>query len=299
MADNSNDNDDSELLAQKFGGYTVKQRLREEVESPFRTVRLLFFGVSTASAFLALYFSATAVLKANMGLPGAAPIEDSLQSCAINIVAAIVCSGLTYRDYQAGQTNLSRIAKGGALASLKVVQPTAGTTVTSLADYRRNARVLIAAGGPEYIRTLARSLNSDQLADTNNLPERLEQVEVIVVPVLLEGDATRVGNTLEAWQSTTAQEGDRNFDIATSNSIAVFPTGVSEWYEYLGSEIETAKTQGFDVMEKGFTITVKKNGRILRRATGQPQWSGLIETMEVMDGSKFGMPGDSEKYGGP
>jgi hypothetical protein len=57
--------------------------------------------------------------------------------------------------------------------------------------------------------------------------------------------------------------------------------------------------QGFDVQSKGFTITVKKNGKILRRATGTPRWSDLVETMEVMDGSKFGMPGDSEKYGGP
>ena len=27
-----------------FGGYTAKQRLREEIDSPFRKVRLLFFG---------------------------------------------------------------------------------------------------------------------------------------------------------------------------------------------------------------------------------------------------------------
>ena len=41
--------DDEEL----FGGFTAKQRLREEIESPFRKVRLLFFGASTGSALLA------------------------------------------------------------------------------------------------------------------------------------------------------------------------------------------------------------------------------------------------------
>lgn len=309
-ADNGNGNREDPNLQQKFGGFTVKQRLREEVESPFRTVRLAFFGVSSGSALLALYFSATAVLKANMGLPGAAPLDESLQSCAINVIAVLVCGSLTYRDWQAGQANLKRIAKGGALASLQVVQVTnkngndgkTSLKVSTMSDYRRNARVLIAAGGPEYIATLARSLNSDQLKDDNNLPQLLEQVEVIVVPVLLEGnDASRIGNTLDAWQSTTTAdpEKDRNFDINRSNAIAAFPTGNDKWFEYLESEITTATSQGFNVMEKGFTITVKKNGRILRRATGQPQWSGLIETMEVMDGSKFGMPGDSEKYGGP
>ena len=40
---------------------------------------------------------------------------------------------------------------------------------------------------------------------------------------------------------------------------------------------------------------MKKNGRVLRRLTGQPPWSSLVGTMEVADGSKFGMPGDDER----
>jgi hypothetical protein len=58
---------EQERLSQTFGGFTVKQRLREEVESPFRKVGLVFFGSSAGSALVALYFSATNVLKANMG----------------------------------------------------------------------------------------------------------------------------------------------------------------------------------------------------------------------------------------
>jgi hypothetical protein len=45
-------------MAEKFGGFTTKQRLREEVESPFRKVRLAFFSFSGASALVAFYFSA-------------------------------------------------------------------------------------------------------------------------------------------------------------------------------------------------------------------------------------------------
>lgn len=64
-------NDDTSL-GEKFGGFTVKQRLREEVESPFRKVRLAFFAFSAASASVALYFSALAALKGE---------EWSLYSC--------------------------------------------------------------------------------------------------------------------------------------------------------------------------------------------------------------------------
>ena len=54
----SSPNTNNEDLGEKFGGFTTKQRLREEIESPFRKVRLAFFSFSGVSAFVALYFSA-------------------------------------------------------------------------------------------------------------------------------------------------------------------------------------------------------------------------------------------------
>jgi hypothetical protein len=236
--DNASNNPE---LEKTFGGYTAKQRLREEVESPFRTVRLFFFGSSTGSALTALYFSLLNILKAKSGLYTDGPsLDDALQSTAINVAAVLICGYLTYRDWKAGETNLARIAKGGALAQLVVNGPSPRT----LASYRRNARVLIAVGGDGYIDTLCRSLNADQRAD----------------------------------------------------EVVAFPRSPGPWIDYLRDEIATAQSQGFDVLQKGFIIVVKKNGRILRRATGQPPFDELVSNMEVLDGSKFGMPGDDEKY---
>ena len=297
--------EDEDYLSQPtMGGYTVKQRLREEVESPFRKVRLLFFGSSAGSALTALYFSALNTIKALAGgYSDAPPLDEALTSDAINIGAAIICGLLAFREYKAGQANLERISRGGKLASL-VVDPAKPMSVAGgrkrLADYRRYYRVMIAAGGEEYISNLARSLNADQLQDSNIIPEKLQETDVIVVPVLLTSatGVVAVGNTEEYWKSVEPEEADRNFDIARADSVISFPKGAGAWADYLKSEIETAAGQGFDVMEKGITLTVKKNGRILRRATGLPPWGDLIGTMEVLDGSKFGMPGDSERYGG-
>ena len=280
---------------QKFGGYTVKQRLREEVESPFRTVRLYFFGFSTVSALVAFYFSLLTALKSYSGFTDAPPMSEALESVGINVAAVAICGFLSYRDYQAGEVNLKRIAKGGALAKLVVTSP--DNTLTPLVDYRRKQRVLICAGGKEYVEELCRSLNADQLSDENTIPQALYNSEVVVVPVLLEGDGTRVGDTTNCWKETTPSEGDRSFDVTRAQDVVAFPRGNAQWANYLESEVETAKSQGFDVLKKGFIIVVKKNGKILRRATGLPPWGDLVSTMEVMDGSKFGMPGDDEKYG--
>lgn len=297
-----------EYLSQSTkGGYTVKQRLREEVESPFRKVRLLFFASSAGSALTALYFSGMNTIKAVVGgYADAQPLDEVLTSDAINIGAAIICGVLAVREYNVGQANLQRISRGGKLASL-TVEPAAASTfgpnLRRLADYRRDYRVLIAAGNEEYISELALSLNSDRLKDTNVIPERLEETNVIVVPVLLSassGGSFTVADSRAYWKEVeTKSEQDRNFDISRSDAVVAFPRGSAAWIEYLQEDINTATGQGFDVLEKGITLTVKKNGRILRRATGRPDWANLVGAMEIMDGSKFGMPGDSEKYGGP
>jgi hypothetical protein len=307
LTNNNNEaavSNDDDRLGQKFGGYTVKQRLREEVESPFRKVRFLFFLSSTGSALTALYFSALSALKASMGgYADAMPLDEALTNCAINLGGAFLCGFLAYRDYQAGQSNLERIAKGGQLARLAIMpaKKEMEKKIQTLSEYRRSSRVMICAGGKDYIQNLCRSLNADQLKDTNVIPECLEQVDVLVVPVLLSESSNiiSVADTTSCWRETEPLENDRNFDSTRSDNVIGFPRGNASWNEYLESEIQTATKQGFNVLEKGFTITVKKNGKILRRATGSPNWVDLVGAMEVLDGSKFGMPGDSERYGGP
>ena len=285
------DDDEPEL----FGGYTAKQRMREEIESPFRKLRLIFFGASTGSALLALYFSILNVAKAATGFSNDIPLDEAVSSTAINVVAVLACAAITWNDYQAGEKNLERIAQGGRLAKLVVSPATAPTKRRTLTEYRRGNRVAICVGGENYVQTLARSLSADQRADENTLAAQIDAVDLVVVPALVDASGA-VNDAGACWRSTTADEGDRNFDLERSADVIAFPRGAQAWETYLKQELETARSQGFDPVEKGLVIVVKKNGRVLRRLTGQPPWSSLVGTMEVADGSKFGMPGDDERY---
>jgi hypothetical protein len=237
-------------------------------------------------------------LKANIGgYSDVPPLNEALESCAINISGAIVFGALAVRELNVGQANLERIAKGGLLARLAVETADStkeGAVRKTLKEYRRASRVVIAAGGTEYINQLAMSLCSDQLADENTLPAALAGVDIVIVPVLLN-DEYRVADSKSAWKSAEPGPNDRNFDSTKADEVIAFPVGYNMWNDYLQSEVETAKGQGFDILGKGITITVKKNGRILRRATGLPPYPDYISVMEVADGSRFGMPGDSER----
>lgn len=255
-------------LNQDQGGYTLKQRLREEVDNPFRKVRLVFFLSSVGSALTALYFSALNTIKAVVGgYADAQPLEEVLTSDAINVSAAIICGFLAYREYKAGQSNLERVQRGGKLASLQLEPAAAGSKRLQMKNYRRAYRVLIAAGDRDYISALARSMTSDQLKDTNIIPQKLIESDLIIVPVLLESlssdNGNIVGDTRSFWNNEVqaVSEKDRNFDINRANDVVSFPMGPTAWADYLQSEIETAGTQGYDVMKKGITLTVKKNVR--------------------------------------
>lgn len=298
----SSSGEQNDSLGESFGGFTAKQRLREEIESPFRQIRFFFFAFGTASASVALYFSSFAALKANMGgFSDVPPLNEALETCAINLAGVVVLGALALREYKVGQDNLRRIAKGGLLARLEVEPASEAMDETrkTLKEYRRTSRVIIAAGGEQYIKNLSLSLCADQLADENSLPTALAGVDIIVVPVLLQNDFSIDESTKKAWNEAEPTSDDRNFDSTRANNIVCFPKGLRMWEEYLKSDIETASGQGFDVLQKGITVTVKKNGKILRRATGLPPFGDYIGTLEVADGSKFGMPGDSERYGGP
>lgn len=303
----------SNSLDDEMGGFTTRQRLREEIESPFRKVRLLFFASTTGSALTALYFSVINSIKALSLAPGAAEatsfygapavsLEEALSACAINLAGAAVCALLTIREYRVGQANLERIKRGGQLARLSVLPASTSTTsrrpILTLKDYRRSSRIVICAGGPEYVSSLCRQMASDP---SQGLVDAMQGANLVVVPVLLQrssADSVLVfPSTQQTWYDTQVpgEPGTDSLGSSSVDPVVAFPVDSASWSSYLESEIATAQTQGYDVMDKGITIIVKKSGRILRRATGFPNWTDLVSRIEVMDGSSFGMPGDEGK----
>lgn len=117
-----------------------------------------------------------------------------------------------------------------------MVTPAAGGPRSSLKEFRRGNRVLIAAGGADYLEELARSLNADQRADDNTLPAAIAAADVMVVPVLLESvqkESVVLGNAQVSYRGTESQPGDRNFDLTRADGVIAFPIGDSAWAEYL------------------------------------------------------------------
>ena len=261
---------------------------RDSVRSSLAVVLI----AQQATAFLTLRHSLPArrsLHSAGKALAGGiadAPLNDALSSVGVNVLAVGVGAAIAWNYYQAGKADRKRLARVDALANLPLMPalalaglPAEGQT-TRFGDYRREARVMMCAGGAEYITNLAIELSADKGPPgrrTGPLAAAVKAVDLIVVPILLDTPKA-VADVRPAWRQV-APPGDR------ADAVVAFPQGYGAWADYLADEIATALKQNINPVAKGFTITFNKNGRILRRASGLPSWDAIISTMEVLDGT--------------
>jgi hypothetical protein len=227
--------------------------------------------------------------KALTGFADAPPPNDALSSVGFNVVATGIAAAIAWNYYQQFDADQKCIAKVDALANLRVMTalalaglPAEGQT-TRLRDYRRKSRVMMCAGGAEYITALAIELGADKGPPgrrTGPLSAAVQTVDLIVVPVLLDSPEA-VADARPAWREV-APPGDR------ADAVVAFPQGSRAWADYLADEFATARSQNIDPVAKGFTITFNKDGKILRRASGLPLWDAIIGTLEVLDGTTPG-----------
>eukprot|EP01038_Epipyxis_sp_PR26KG_P005048 gene5048-7045_t len=58
------------------------------------------------------------------------------------------------------------------------------------------------------------------------------------------------------------------------------PKQPNVWYEYLRSEVSTAKEQGNkDIVKKGFVLLVNSKGKIIKRGLGLPPWKEILKDL--------------------
>lgn len=60
------------------GGYTMRARLREETEAPFRKARMFVYGGSAVSAGVGLLIAGLRVIAGLIGVSGVQPLNETV-----------------------------------------------------------------------------------------------------------------------------------------------------------------------------------------------------------------------------
>lgn len=290
--------------------FTEVQRLRAEAESPFSQIRLFILPALFAAASIATYFALTGLLASAAGLREASPTAAT--DIAIDLGSMAAIGALWRRELQARESRLKRIAFGSQLASLRVFTLVPDAEVglrpgpsVSLADLRRGrgqARRVVLTCAPE--ETLRASL-----AVACASASRLADADYLVVPLLSTGDSSSPAVTpppltmmqelasasgaalTEAFpatnpvKTTTQAQPALPWDEALPDAavgwpIAMAQSGGAAWTSALSAELTQAAKQDAEIMQRGLTIVLKKNGRVSNRRLGTPDWPSLVEQVE-------------------
>eukprot|EP00903_Cladosiphon_okamuranus_P007018 g6826.t1 len=252
----------------------TKLRLRVEAESPFRKVRIFIFSSFIISATVGLLVSSTRTVALTQGIDQGQGFSELLTNIAVDITAIAVCVGLVKRDLEAQEGRMARMEIGAKLAGLKVRLQTKEdlSTVTLSAlrrDRGRDKRVAVLVGGADAVKSSLESALPYGAA--------LETSDILIVPLVLESRSGMSGGGAAMFQASGAEN---DMESAVGSAHVALPVALNRWQEYIDSEVETAVSQGIDPLKEGFSLILKKNGRIGARSKGCPPWGNLVGDVE-------------------
>jgi len=232
---------------------------------------------------------------------------SALTDIAIDVGAMATTGYLWRRELEVRDARLRRIAFGARLAALRVFQlsPNAeGVQLAqeaSLSDLRRgrgqSRRIVIVCGPEETVKAAIEgaSARASALAAADFLVVPLftlsAQSPMLAAPPLefLQGLAISSGAlgkvpASAAVQKTSQTQPPLPWDEARPDAACGWPIGWPQaggmWSEALSPELQAAAKQDASALERGFTIVLKKNGRVGTRRLGMPDWQQLTADVE-------------------
>mmetsp|Transcript_5607 Transcript_5607/g.16701 ORF Transcript_5607/g.16701 Transcript_5607/m.16701 type:complete len:285 (+) Transcript_5607:100-954(+) len=239
------------MARKKASEYNMNLRLREELEAPFRKVRMTIYGASAASAAVGGFIAGSRIIAALTGVSGVQPLSETVPNVAIDL-GVIVGAVLLYRqETKAGERRLERIARGAAVAGLNV--QISNGKVIKIGDLQNSRRVLIVGGSEEQVTAV--------LKDGAKFQSRLLDRELVVVPIVFDKRVS-FAELKGEWEGQVIAEALQ----------------LNAWREWAEEEAKRARTVD---IEKGLFMTIiRKDGKVGARSAQAISWERLLVDLE-------------------
>ncbi|KAH7517477.1 hypothetical protein FEM48_Zijuj09G0069000 [Ziziphus jujuba var. spinosa] len=226
-------------------------KIRSEVLSPFRSVRMFFYIAFIASGSLGGLIATTRLIGALSNPSRAAEVPEILKGLGIDVGAVSLFAFLYYRESNAKNAQLARLSREESLSNLKLrVDEKRIIPVSSL---RGNARLVICAGPESFVKEAFRL--------SEPFTERLLERGVLVVPFATDGYLP---------PSFEFDESEESKDITAKRKRLwqLVPVYVSEWTKYL---------------------SLRLDGRVRGSGVGYPPWNAFVAQLPPVKGMWSGL----------
>lgn len=246
-------------------------KIRSEVLSPFRTVRMFFYLAFIASGGLGGLIALSRLIAALRNAPNADLAPEIVKGLGIDLAAVALFAFLYTRELKAQNVQLAKLSREETLANLKL--KVNGKEVVPISDLRGFARLIIVAGPAAFIEEAFRI--SDPF--TNDLLNR----GVRVVYFATDGLVPNL-QALNADSNSNDEKDDEQLRSISSRKRLwqLTPIYTSEWSKWLNEQKSMA-----NVAEKQpVYISLRLDGRVRGSGVGYPPWNAFVAQLPPLKG---------------
>uniref|UniRef100_A0A7C9A847 Protein LOW PSII ACCUMULATION 1, chloroplastic n=1 Tax=Opuntia streptacantha TaxID=393608 RepID=A0A7C9A847_OPUST len=242
-------------------------KIRSEVLSPFRSVRMFFYLAFIASGSLGGLIAISQLIGALANPARAAEVADILKGVGIDVGAVTTFSFLYTRENKAKNAQLARLAREESLSNLKVrIDEKKTIPVSSL---RGIARLVILAGPGSFIE--------ESFKRSEPFTEKLLERGVLVVPFATDGEFPNLDFD-ESQDTTTETTSKRRL-------WQLVPFNVSQWSKWIDEQKRLANVSS----ESPVYMSLRMDGRVRGSGVGYPPWNAFVAQLPPIKGMWSGL----------
>ncbi|XP_062079314.1 protein LOW PSII ACCUMULATION 1, chloroplastic [Humulus lupulus] len=244
-------------------------RIRSEVLTPFRSVRMFFYVAFIASAGLGGLIATTQLIGALTNPSRAAEVTEISKGLAIDVGAVLIFAFLYSRENNAKNAQLARLSREESLSNLKLRVD--DKRVIPLSSLRGIARLVICAGPESYI--------SESFRLSQPFTEGLLERGVLVVPFSTDGNVPKFEyeESDEKTSETTSPNRKKLWQLRTYD--------VSAWSEWLNEQKKMANVSP----DSPVYLSLRLDGRVRGSGVGYPPWNAFVAQLPPVKGLWSGL----------
>ncbi|KAF3648383.1 hypothetical protein T459_23527 [Capsicum annuum] len=242
-------------------------KIRSEVLSPFRSVRMFFYLAFIASGGLGGLIASTRLIAALANSSGTTEVPEILKGLAIDLGAVSIFAFLYYRENIAKNAQVARLAREENLSNLKLRVDE--KKIVPISAFRGIARLVILAGPSAFISECFKL----SAPFTDGLLER----GVLVIPFATDG----ISPNFEFEENEELEE-----KISRRKKLwQLAPIYATEWTKWIDEQMKLASVSP----ESPVYLSLRLDGRVRGSGVGYPPWNAFVVQLPPVKGIWSGL----------
>ncbi|KAL3328387.1 hypothetical protein AABB24_035831 [Solanum stoloniferum] len=242
-------------------------KIRSEVLSPFRSVRMFFYLAFIASAGLGGLIASTRLIAALANLSRGAEVPEILKGLGIDLGAVSIFAFLYYRENKAKNAQVAKLAREENLSNLKLRVDE--KKIVPVSAFRGITRLVILAGPSAFI--------SECFKLSAPFTEDLLERGVLVVPFATDG----ISPSFEFEENDELEE-----KISRRKRLwQLAPIYATEWTKWIDEQKKLAGVSP----ESPVYLSLRLDGRVRGSGVGCPSWNAFVLQLPPVKGIWSGL----------